>query len=109
MTRWFAACLCAVCARFGPSLPSFSCLQHSSRLTSALSRLPSRCSVPNIVDYALPSVRQLLADSSPYVRRTAVIGVAKLYRVAAAKIKGLFCCACVLCVCRARLQYSELT
>ncbi len=44
--------------------------------------------MPNIVDYALPSVRQLLADSSPYVRRTAVIGVAKLYRIASAKIKG---------------------
>ncbi len=50
----------------------------------------SLCSlrVPNIVEWALPSVRLLLADSSPYVRKTAVIGVAKLYRIAPTTIKG---------------------
>lgn len=52
--------------------------------------LRSLCSlrVPNIVEWALPSVRLLLADTSPYVRKTAVIGVAKLYRINPAIVKA---------------------
>jgi hypothetical protein len=48
------------------------------------------CSVfrlPSIITYALPSIRACLGDSSPYVRKTAVVGVAKLYRISPPTIK----------------------
>ena len=54
------------------------------------SRLGGLCmySLPNIVEYALPQIRQRLNDQSAYVRKTAVLGLAKLFAKHPEAIKG---------------------
>jgi len=44
--------------------------------------------LPNIIEYAMLPLRKGLNDPSPYVRKTAVTGVAKLYRLYPQQIKG---------------------
>lgn len=52
--------------------------------------LRSLCSLrlDNVVEYTLLPIRKGLNDGSPYVRKTAVIGCAKLFRQAPEAVKG---------------------
>jgi AP-4 complex subunit beta-1 len=52
--------------------------------------LRSLCSLrlPNIIEYALLPLRKALNDPSAYVRKTACLGCAKLYRLFPKTIKG---------------------
>lgn len=52
--------------------------------------LRSLCSLrlPNMVEYLEPAIRRALVDVNGYVRKTAVIGVMKLYYVCPDTVKG---------------------
>jgi vesicle coat complex subunit len=44
--------------------------------------------LPQILEYVLQPIRQRLADQSAYVRKTAVLGVAKLFTRNPKAVKG---------------------
>lgn len=57
--------------------------------------------IPKLVEHLLPLIRERLNDSSPYVRKTAVLSIVKLYRMDPKSVEGMFLCRySVHCSCR---------
>lgn len=79
-------------------------LPFSDRLLCVLYQQPLcglLCRVPNILEYIREPLHSGLGDRSAYVRKTAVMGILKLFYVAPEFIKGdrsplTFCVGCIV-------------
>jgi hypothetical protein len=87
-TRWFAVSRCGRSHRSGvlSSVDGFICAQARAALLRRL---------PGIVEYAMLPMRKALNDPSPYVRKTAVTSIAKMWRLFPSQIKGAACWSCL--------------
>ena len=44
--------------------------------------------LPNLVEYVFNSIQKGIGDLSPYVRKTAILGCAKLFQIAPSRVRG---------------------
>ena len=66
--------------------------EHPSPLIRALAIRTMGCiRVEKIVEYLTPPLKKALGDEDPYVRKTAALGVAKLYDISPATVKQQGC------------------
>lgn len=52
------------------------------------------CRLPNILEYLREPLQAGLGDRSPYVRKTCVMGIVKLFHVAPEFVEGTLTCTC---------------
>lgn len=59
-------------------------------LSSSLRRSLCSLRLPSLVEYVFNSIQKGIGDMSPYVRKTAVLGCAKLFHIAPNRVRGMF-------------------